>query len=48
MMVVGPLLKSGVCPVVKARKIQNLNNKSLETMWVLEVLDQLAIGANDT
>ena len=44
-MVVGPLLKSGVCPMARAMKIQNLsNNKSLEAMWCLEVIDQLMLN----
>ena len=44
-MIVGPLMKSGDCPVIKALKIQNLsNNKSLEAMWCLEVLDQLILN----
>ncbi|XP_060560480.1 recQ-mediated genome instability protein 2-like isoform X2 [Ruditapes philippinarum] len=41
-MVVGQLLKTGQCPLLRATKLQNLShNVAMATIWPLEVIDGL-------
>ncbi|XP_045157573.1 recQ-mediated genome instability protein 2-like [Mercenaria mercenaria] len=48
-MVVGQLLKTGQCPLLRAIKLQNLShNVAMATIWPLEVIDGLQQNPNIT